>query len=62
MITIKKCDNNDIPQLLDIAIRSYMETYEYLWDDKGESYIRRIYSKEIMEEEIATKGVNYFFV
>jgi len=62
MATITNCSNNDIPLLLDIAISSYRETYEYLWDDKGNSYITRIYSNKILEEEMATEGVDYFFV
>ncbi|MDR3694620.1 GNAT family N-acetyltransferase [Mucilaginibacter sp.] len=62
MVTIRKCSNNDIPLLLDIAIRSYRETYEYLWDDKGDAYISRFYSKEILEREIAIEGIGYFLV
>jgi len=62
MVTISKCGNNDIPLLLDIAIRSYRETYEYLWDDKGDAYIRRFYSTEILEREMAMDGVNVFLV
>jgi len=62
MLKFKKCNKSDIPLLLDIAIRSYRETYEYLWDDKGDSYVRKFYSKEILEEEIAAEGVNYFLV
>ncbi|MFI5138482.1 MAG: GNAT family N-acetyltransferase [Sphingobacteriales bacterium] len=62
MLKFKKCNNSDIPLLLDIAIRSYRETYEYLWDDDGDSYVRRFYSEEILEEEIATGGINYFLV
>src|SRR5476651_2345821 len=62
MVTIRKCINNDIPVLLDIAIRSYREAYEYLWDDNGDSYVRRFYSKEILEREMAMGGINYFLV
>ena len=48
--------------LLDIAIRSYRETYEYLWDDQGDAYVNRFYSKDILEREIAMEGVSYFLI
>jgi GNAT superfamily N-acetyltransferase len=62
MIAIKKCDNNQIPELLAIAVKSYLETYEYLWDDNGAAYVRKFYSKDILEDEISTEGISYFFV
>lgn len=62
MVTIRKCNIDDVPQLLDIAIKSYRETYEYLWDDQGDTYVSRFYSKEILEREIAMQGVSYFLV
>jgi GNAT superfamily N-acetyltransferase len=62
MIAIKKCSNEHIPELLAIAIRSYLESYEYLWDDNGAAYVRKFYSKELLEAEISTEGISYFFV
>ena len=62
MVTISKCGNTDVPLLLDIAITSYRQTYEYLWDDKGDAYISRFYSKEILEREMEMQGVGFFLV
>ena len=62
MVTIRKCNADDIPLVLDLAIKSYRETYEYLWDDRGDAYVSSFYSKEILEREIAMQGVSYFLV
>jgi diamine N-acetyltransferase len=62
MIVIKKCDTADIPLLLDIATKSYLETYQYLWDDNGAAYLLKFYSKEVLEHDISTAAATYFLV
>lgn len=62
MIAIKKCDITDIPLLLAIATKSYLETYQYLWEDNGAAYLLKFYSKDVLEHDITTEAATYFLV
>ncbi|MBZ4035425.1 GNAT family N-acetyltransferase [Flavobacterium sp. 17A] len=62
MITFKKCEQIDLDLLHKIAIQSYNDTYQYLWKDKGKSYLERFYKKEIFKEELSAADIFYFLI
>ncbi|MEN2399101.1 GNAT family N-acetyltransferase [Flavobacterium sp. MC2016-06] len=62
MVTIQKCELNDLDLLHQIAIQSYNDTYQYLWHDKGTWYLNQFYKKETFEKELSNSGVFYFLI
>jgi len=62
MITIKKCEGNDLNLLHQIAIQSYNDTYQYLWHDKGTWYLNEFYKKETFEKELSASDIFYFLI
>ena len=62
MINIIPCDAGQIDTLTDIAIKTYQQNYTYLWHDKGEAYIARVYNKATLLADLLKIDVNYFFV
>lgn len=62
MITITPCGIGQLDLLVDIAITSYKQTYNYLWLDEAEAYLKRFYNKADFKADIATPAVYYFFV
>ncbi len=62
MITITQCEISHLNLLADIAIISYKQTYNYLWLDEAESYLKRFYNLADFEADIKKTGVYYFFV
>lgn len=62
MITIKKCQKNQLDLLFEIAIESYNDTYQYLWTDKGTAYLSEFYKKTAFQKELSAPGIFYFLV
>ncbi|PWB27364.1 GNAT family N-acetyltransferase [Flavobacterium sp. HTF] len=62
MVTIKKCEANDLDLLHKIAIQSYNDTYQYLWKDGGTSYLEKFYQKETFREELSATDIHYYLV
>jgi len=62
LITITPCAISQLELLADIAITSYKQTYNYLWLDEAEAYLKKFYDKADFKEDIGKTGVYYFFV
>lgn len=62
MINIIPCGVRRIDELTDIAVITYQQNYTYLWHDKGEAYIARVYNKALLLADLSKPNVNYFFV
>lgn len=62
MINIIPCDISRIDTLTDIAIKTYKQSYTYLWHDNGEAYIARMYDESTLLADLVKPNVNYFFV
>ncbi|MCO5947031.1 GNAT family N-acetyltransferase [Mucilaginibacter flavidus] len=62
MITITQCDISQLYLLAEIAITSYKQTYNYLWLDEAEAYLKKFYDTADFKTDIAKPGVYYFFV
>lgn len=61
-MNIKKCTYNDIPQLADIALRSYREHYTHLWHDNGEWYMQSRFNYDKLHEEMTDPDAAFFLV
>jgi GNAT superfamily N-acetyltransferase len=62
LITIKKCQENQLDLLFEIAIQSYNDTYQYLWTDKGITYLNEFYKKEDFKTELSAPDIFYFLI
>lgn len=62
MITFKKCEENDLDLLHEIALQSYNDTYQYLWKDGGTSYLNTFYKKDIFKNELSATNIYYFLI
>jgi len=62
LITITPCAISQLDLLAEIAITSYKQTYNYLWLDEAEAYLKKFYDKADCKEDMAKTGVYYFFV
>lgn len=62
MITIKKCQESQLDLLFEIAIQSYSDTYQYLWSDKGLSYLEEFYKKADFKKELLASDIFYFLI
>ncbi|MBF4517848.1 GNAT family N-acetyltransferase [Flavobacterium sp. ANB] len=62
MITIKKCQEDQLDLLHKIAIQTYNGTYQYLWSDKGKWYLDEFYKKESFKKELSQSDIFYFLV
>jgi GNAT superfamily N-acetyltransferase len=62
LITIKKCEENQLDLLHKIAIQTYNGTYQYLWLDKGKWYLEEFYKKENFKKELSHTEIFYFLV
>ncbi|TDO71356.1 ribosomal protein S18 acetylase RimI-like enzyme [Flavobacterium chryseum] len=62
MITIKKCEENQLDSLHKIAIQTYNDTYQYLWSDNGTWYLNEFYQKESFKKELSQPDIFYFLV
>lgn len=61
-ITYKKCTCSHAQFLLSISTTTYLENYAYLWEDEGNSYLERFYSKASILTELNKSAVNFFLV
>ncbi|HEY4618950.1 MAG TPA: GNAT family N-acetyltransferase [Flavobacterium sp.] len=62
MITIKKCQKDQLDLLFETAVQSYNDTYPYLWLDKGAWYLDVFYKKENFKKELSQSNTFYFLV
>lgn len=62
MITFKKCEENDLDVLHEIALQTYNDTYQYLWKDGGTSYLNTFYKKETFKSELTATDIYYFLI
>ncbi|MEM9886437.1 MAG: GNAT family N-acetyltransferase [Bacteroidota bacterium] len=61
-ISIKKCNPEDIPQLIKVATQSYREHYTYLWQDRGEQYIAIHFNSAQLALELSHPDAYFFLV
>jgi GNAT superfamily N-acetyltransferase len=62
LITIKECQKSQLDLLFEIAITSYNDTYQYLWTDKGVTYLSEFYKKADFKKELSAPDIFYFLV
>ncbi|MEL6719343.1 MAG: GNAT family N-acetyltransferase [Bacteroidota bacterium] len=61
-VQFKKCELEDIPQLIKISTQSYREHYPYLWEDKGESYIANNFNEAVFKQELLQASSEFYLV
>ncbi|MEM8524733.1 MAG: GNAT family N-acetyltransferase [Bacteroidota bacterium] len=61
-IEFKKCDQQDIPQLIQVSAQSYREHYTYLWEDKGENYIANNFNKNTFTKELLLPNSEFYLI
>lgn len=60
---IKKAGADNLDELREIGIRSYLPHYKHLWKPGGiEWYMNRCFGKEFLEKEVSDPNVEYYFV
>ena len=58
----KICTEADLDTLVNIALRSYLDHYTYLWTDAGKEYIQANFSYNTMREELANSNSIFYFI
>jgi ribosomal protein S18 acetylase RimI-like enzyme len=62
MITIRELTRRDIPQLQELAVRIYRDTFTHQHTASNmEAFLRKDYSTESFEHEFAEPGSKYYF-
>ncbi|GAB3512510.1 GNAT family N-acetyltransferase [Emticicia fontis] len=61
-IEYRVCSEEDISQLMKVALQSYVEHYTYLWLDDGEHYMKNSFSAEQLSSEIRDSNSIFFLV
>lgn len=60
-ITIRKIDSTDAALLASTALKAYCDHYLHLWHDNGEWYIKKCFTKEVMQLELDDPN-NLFYI
>lgn len=61
--TFHKCTSvEDIPVLVEVGQRSYKQNYLHIWNDTGDFYIQKSFSKNVFEADLKNRNVTYFII
>ena len=58
----KECTEDDISELVRVALESYNAVYLYLWYDKGEKYKANSFNPEAFRQQIHDSNVALFLI
>lgn len=58
----KICTAEDSDALVNIALRSYLDHYTYLWNDGGNAYIQANFNNDTMREELANSNSIFYLI
>lgn len=61
-IILKPISANDISKLQQLMFSIYPPIYAHLWKDGGQNYLRKIYSKSNIQQELQNQQSKYFFI
>jgi diamine N-acetyltransferase len=61
-LTIIPCNASDVPTLAAVAVKSYLETYSYLWNDGGKWYINRYFAEPVLENDLRQPNQVWFLL
>ncbi len=61
-MTIKPCTKEDIPDMIQVLIQSYLEHYTHLWEDEGVNYMKNSFSAEKLDEELSNPNSIFFLI
>ena len=59
---IRICSKEDINELVEISIQSYVDHYTYLWYDEGEAYIKQNFSYEQLNAAFDDPNAVFYLV
>lgn len=60
---IKKVESNDLKELQEIGVKSYLPHYAHLWKPNGiEWYMDRCFGDEFLKNEILNSNIEYYIV
>ena len=62
IMQIKTCTQDDISDLIEVATKSYIEHYTYLWLDNGTHYINKNFNAVKINEEISDHNAVFFLL
>ena len=60
-ISIRKINTTDAALLADTALTAYCDHYLHLWFDNGEWYIKKSFTKEVLQLELDDTN-NFFYI
>lgn len=58
----KKCTEDDISELVRVALESYNAVYLYLWYDRGEKYKANSFNPEVFRQQIHDNNVALYLI
>ena len=61
-LTIEPCTVDDAPTLADVAVKSYLEVYPYLWHDGGQWYLKRCFSQPVLAADLQQPNQAWFLL
>ncbi|MTI31148.1 GNAT family N-acetyltransferase [Xanthovirga aplysinae] len=61
-ISLLQINISDHQKLYDLMKKIYPPVYQHLWPDKGEWYLKEIYSEENLRKELNNPNSRYYFV
>ena len=62
LVDIKRAKPADVETLSEVATRSYLDHYQYFWEDGGAAdYVAQAYGVATLEKELAEKGNEFYF-
>jgi diamine N-acetyltransferase len=61
-LTIEPCTINDVPTIAEVAVKSYMEVYPYLWHDGGQWYLKRCFTHPVLAADLQQPNQAWFLL
>ena len=60
MVSIKQLGPDNAALLAEVAAKSYLEHFKYLWQDEGVDYVSKSFNVAFLREDISSKENLYF--
>jgi ribosomal protein S18 acetylase RimI-like enzyme len=61
-MTIKPCTKEDIQDMIQVLIQSYLEHYTHLWEDEGVNYMKNSFNAAQLEEEMSNPNSVFYLI
>jgi len=62
LIKFQRCSVDHCEILHSIAVQSYHEHYSDIWEDQGQAYLARFYTRDIFENELQKSTAAYYLI